>query len=261
MEQKIPKIIHYVWVGRKPKSEKIQKCMESWKRFCPDYEIKEWNEDNIDFESNAFIKEAYENKKFAFVSDYARLYALFNEGGIYMDTDVELTKPLDEFLIHNAFSGFENAVWIPTAVMGSEKGHSWTKLLLDYYKNRHFVNNGKMDLTTNVDIISALTKIYYDIELNNKNQQLKDGLYFYSNDYFCPKNYVSEKIELTENTHAIHHFAGSWLSPKLKRVDKLVKFIKKIFGDKIFMKIENHFFRSHAKKFCKKLRKEYQNKK
>lgn len=261
MEQKIPKVIHYVWVGGNEKPEKILKCIESWKNYCPDYKIKEWNENNFDINSNIFVKEAYENKKYAFVSDYIRLYALYNEGGLYMDTDVEVIKPLDNFLVHSAFSGFENAVWIPTAVMGAEKGHEWIKLLLDYYENRHFIVNGKMDMTTNVDIISALTRLFYDIKLNNQNQELKNGLFFYSNDYFCPKNYVTEKIELTENTHAIHHFADSWLDSKSKRIDKIVRNLRKLLGDKLFLKLEMKFFKAHSNKFYKKLKKEYKIKK
>lgn len=118
MTNKIPKIIHYIWVGGREKSDLAKKCIESWKKFCPDYKIKEWNETNFDMEQNLYLKQAYQAKKFAFVSDYMRLKVLFDYGGIYMDTDVELTKPLDEFLVHRAFSGFENKVWMPTAVMG-----------------------------------------------------------------------------------------------------------------------------------------------
>lgn len=257
MEHKIPKIIHYVWVGGNAKSENILKCIESWKKFCPDYKIKEWNESNFDINSVIFVKEAYECKKYAFVADYVRLYALYHEGGLYMDTDVEVIKSLDKFLVHSSFSGFENAVWIPTAIMGAEKGNEWMKLLLDYYKNRHFIVNGKMDMTTNVDIITALTRMFYGVKLNNTYQELKNGVCLYPNEYFCPKNYVTGKIELTENSHAIHHFAGSWLDSKTKKADKFVKKLRNFFKDKLFSKFEKMFFKMHANKFYRKLKKEY----
>lgn len=260
MENKIPKIIHYVWVGGKAKPESVLKCMESWKKFCPDYEIKEWNENSFDIESNIFLKEALENKKYAFASDFLRLYALYTEGGIYMDTDVEIVKPLDKFLIHNAFSGFENSVWLPTAIMGAEKNHPWIKLLLDYYNDRHFIVNGKMDLTTNVQIICALTRIFYDVKINDTYQELKDGLVFYPHDWFCPKNYVTEEIESTKNTHTIHHFAGSWTTKKNKTADNFVKFVRKILGKKLFEKVKLSFLKKENNKFYKKLKKEYSKK-
>ena len=187
MKQRIPKVIHYVWISGEPKPESVLKCIESWKKYCPDYEIKEWNKNNFDVNSNKFVKEALECKKYAFVADYVRLYALYNEGGIYMDSDVEVIKSLDEFLGHSVFSGFENSIWLQAAIMGAEKGNEWIKLLLDYYKDRHFIVDGKMNMTTNVDIITALTRIFYDVKLNNTNQELKNGVYLYSNDYFAPK--------------------------------------------------------------------------
>ena len=104
----IPKVIHYCWFGRNPLPPLAIKCIESWKKYCPDYEIKEWNEDNFDLDLFPYTREAYDNRKFAFVTDVVRLYALYHEGGVYMDTDVEVLKPIDCFLTHHAFSGFEN---------------------------------------------------------------------------------------------------------------------------------------------------------
>lgn len=257
MENNIPKIIHYVWVGGKPKPESVLKCIESWKKFCPDWEIVEWNEQSFDINSSVWVKESLEKKKFAFASDYLRLYALYTQGGIYMDTDVEIVKPIDKFLVHRAFSGFENKVWIPTAIMGAEKKHPWIKLLLDYYKDRHFCVNNKLDTTTNVQIIGALTKLFYNIELNDTYQELNDGLVFYPHDYFCPKNYVTEIIESTENTHTIHHFAGSWLSKKNNFEDNLVKFIRNLLGNKLFEKVKISYLKKESKKNFKKIKKEY----
>ena len=135
---RIPKIIHYCWFGGNPLSEMEMKCIASWRKNCPDYEIKRWDESNFDIHINQYVQEAYEAKKWAFVSDYARLYLLSEYGGIYMDTDVEIVQNLDRFLVHNAFTGFEDDNHIPTAIMGAEKGHRWIKYLLSYYDGRHF---------------------------------------------------------------------------------------------------------------------------
>ena len=135
----IPKVIHYCWFGRGKMPELALKCIESWKKYCPDYEIKEWNEDNFDLDMYPYAREAYDNRKFAFVTDVVRLYALYHEGGVYMDTDVEVLKPLDKFLVHHAFSGFEDDWDVPTGIIASEKGGRWAKENLDYYKEKHFV--------------------------------------------------------------------------------------------------------------------------
>lgn len=207
----IPKIIHYCWFGRGPKPELALKCIASWKKYLPDYEIKEWNEDDFDLELYPYAKEAYDNRKFAFVTDVVRLYALYHEGGIYMDTDVEVLKPLDQFLHHHAFSGFENNTDVPTGIMASEKGGVWAKDNLDYYKSHHFiVGNGNLDLTTNVTII---TKYMIKKGLTPKNDyyDIPGLITIYPKDYFCPKNLVTGKIKCTRNTVCIHHFSGSWL--------------------------------------------------
>ena len=137
----IPKIIHYCWFGRNPLPPLAKKCIASWKKHLPEYEIKEWNEDNFDLDMFPYDREAYDNRKFAFVTDIVRLYALYNEGGIYMDTDVEVLKSLDGFLHHTAFSGFENETDVPTGIMASEKGGLWAKENLEYYNGRHFVKS------------------------------------------------------------------------------------------------------------------------
>ncbi|MCE8612198.1 MULTISPECIES: glycosyltransferase family 32 protein [Bacteroides] len=215
----IPKKIHYCWFGKGKMPELALKCIESWRVNLPDYELKEWNENSFDINSNFYVKEAYESRKFAFVTDYVRLYALYTEGGIYMDTDVEVLKNIDSFLDLPAFSGFEDNVHIPTGIMAAEKGSIWAKWQLEYYSDRHFLlPDGTLDLTTNVDIIGGL--------MEEKGFILKNGLYNFQNiitifpkDYFCPKSHTTGKIELTENTYTIHHFAGSWKSSsdRLKR--------------------------------------------
>lgn len=217
----IPKIIHYCWFGRNPLPPLAIKCIESWKKYCPDYEIKEWNEDNFDLDLFPYAREAYDNRKFAFVTDVVRLYALYHEGGIYMDTDVEVLRPIDRFLTHHAFSGFENERNVPTGIMASEKGGKWAKDNLEYYTDRHFLfSDGKYDLTTNVTIITNYM-LPLGLKQNNTYQDFSNLITFYPKDYFCPKSYEDGKIYLTENSYTIHHFAGSWVSEEDKYVMKV----------------------------------------
>lgn len=226
----IEKKIHYIWFGSNPLPPLAKKCIESWKKFCPDYEIVEWNETNFDVNQNIYTKEAYENKKWAFVSDYVRLYALYHHGGIYMDTDVEVLKNLDDYLNHDAFSGFESSNAIPTGIIGAKKGNYHIKQLLDEYNDRHFIlPNGEMDLTTNVTTITNYFK-EKNIILNNQYQNC-DGFVFYPSEYFCPKDYKTGKINLTDRSVTIHHFSGSWI-PKSQKIK--YKIINKL--DKRFVK-------------------------
>jgi mannosyltransferase OCH1-like enzyme len=208
----IPKIIHYCWFGPGEMPELSKRCLESWNHYLPDYKIIEWNEESFDINSNLFVKQAYESKKYAFVADYVRLYALYHHGGIYLDTDVEVIKNLDCFLTHPVFIGFENINFIGTATIGSIQGHPWIRRLLEYYKNRSFIKeNGTMDLTTNVFTISEICDKEFNWKRDNNFQILKDGVHIYPNDYFCPKDYFTSNITLTKNSHTIHHFEGSWL--------------------------------------------------
>ena len=169
-----------------------------------------------------YTREAYDNRKFAFVTDVVRLYALYHEGGIYMDTDVEVLRPIDCFLSHHAFSGFEDEHNVPTGIMASEKGGKWAKDNLEYYHGRHFLlSNGNFDLTTNVITITNYM-LSFGLRQDNTYQDFADLITFYPKDYFCPKSYRDGKIYLTENSYTIHHFAGSWLSDEAK----YVKYVK-----------------------------------
>lgn len=213
----IPKIIHYCWFGGNPLPEEYQKYLASWKKFCPDYEIKEWNEGNFDLNSVPYVKEAYQSKKWAFITDYVRLYVLDTFGGIYMDTDVEVLRNLDVFLGEEGFSGFERKNAVPTGIMAAEKGQKFIHELLTQYDNLHFIKkNGDLDETTNVTRITE-TALKYGLNLNNTTQTI-EGFTFYPTDYFCPKNSRTLEINITENSYTIHHFAGSWDSDnKLRR--------------------------------------------
>ena len=206
----IPKIIHYCWFGKGQMPELAVRCIDSWKKFLPDYELRLWNEDSFDINSIPYVKEAYLSRKFAFVTDYVRLYAIYNEGGVYMDTDVEVLKSIDDLLYLPAFSGFESEKDIPTGFMASEKNGRWAKEMMEYYNNdRHFIlPDGSMDMTSNVTIISKLM-VDTGFKLVNSFQVYKNWIHIFPKDYFCPKGRTGI-ITLTENTYCIHHFAGSW---------------------------------------------------
>jgi mannosyltransferase OCH1-like enzyme len=194
----IPKIIHYCWFGGNEKSEFILSCMESWKFYLPDYEIVEWNETNFNIELNIFTKDAYSKKKWAFVSDYVRAYALYNCGGVYLDTDVEIRKSLNSFLVHDAFSGFETTGFPFTAVWGARKNHYWCQQILKYYDSQTVFSD-----ITNTKIVSDFLIDNYKIDpLKNELQNLGDGICIYPSNYFCMN---------IEKNYAVHHFQGSWL--------------------------------------------------
>lgn len=225
----IPKIIHYCWFGCNPLPELAVKCIESWKKFCPDYEIKEWNESNFDLHYNDYVWEAYQAKKWAFITDVVRLYALSEYGGVYMDTDVEVIKPLDPFLRHVAFSGYENEHDIPTGIIASEKRGKWVMDNLHHYDQMHFLkSDGSFNMTTNVVTLTNYM-LPLGLKRNNTYQDFPGLITFYPKDYFCPKSYFDGKIYLTDNTVTIHHFAGSWRTEK-----DIIKYrIMKFFGPKI----------------------------
>ena len=185
-------------------------CIESWRKYLPDYEFKLWNEDNFDISSNQYVKEAYQAKKYAFVTDYVRLYALKEEGGIYMDTDVEVLKSFNDLLHHEAFSGFESPEYVPTGIMASVAHGEWVSEQIKFYNKRSFIkDDGSNDLTSNTLFITD-KMVNGGFKLNNTLQIYK-GMCFYPDEYFSPKRYG--KTRLTDNTYCIHHFAGSWNSP------------------------------------------------
>lgn len=220
----IPKVIHYCWFGRGQMPKLALKCIESWKKYCPDYEIKEWNEDNFDLDMYPYVREAYDTRKFAFVTDVVRLYALYHEGGIYMDTDVEVIKPLDSLLAYDAVSGFESPTQIQTGLMASRDGHPLFKELLDEYNGIHFVRpDGTLDITTNVIRISNTCR-EYGLRLDNTLQTVR-GFTLLPKDFLCPIEHEGHRLVLTPNTLCIHHFAGSWVTGKAlwkKRVARLL---------------------------------------
>jgi mannosyltransferase OCH1-like enzyme len=218
--EKIPRIIHYCWFGGKPLPSLVEKCLESWKKYLPDFIILRWDEDSFDINAHSFTKEAYENKSWAFITDYVRLYVLHQFGGVYLDSDVEIIKPIDKFLIHSAFTSFESPFHVPTGLMASINNHLWIKTLLNYYNNKHFIlRDGKLDIKPNTHIITEISTEIFDLQINNSYQILSSDVHIYPSEYFSPKSYVTGEINLTENTYCIHHFSGSW-KPKHQKYEK-----------------------------------------
>ena len=203
----IPKIIHYCWFGEKPLPPFILSCISTWRSKLPEYEIIEWNEKNFDINKVRFVKEAYSNKKFAFVSDFVRLYALYNLGGIYLDTDVTVLKKFDPLLNSRCFVGFEDQEIIATCVIGVEKNHPLVKEFMEYYHTQSF---DKRDMPPNVIHFSKLLKDR-GLNFNNHYQKINDDIEIYPSDYFSAKSFKTGLIKKTTNTYSIHHFAGSWL--------------------------------------------------
>lgn len=205
----IPKIIHYCWLSGEPFPEEIHMCIDSWKEKLPGYEIKLWSCENFDVNISQYTKEAFECRKYAFVSDYVRLYVLYNEGGIYLDSDVKAIATFDSLLNEPAFIGYESGGRLGPWLIASEKRNPLIKELLDFYEGKSFYKeNGEMNLTPNtVPVTNILTK--HGLVPDNRLQRL-DYITICPEDYFCPKNPWNGKINITDNTIAMHLFMGAW---------------------------------------------------
>ena len=211
----IPKKIHYVWVGGKEKPKKVKKCIDTWKKHFKDYEIIEWNENNFDIESSEYTKSAYEAEKWSFVSDYIRMYALYKEGGIYLDTDVIALDNLDELLNNRAFLGFENEKYISCAVIGAEKEHPLIAKILNYYDS---LENKTFNFNDNNSIlVTDILEKNYNCKLDNTEQILADDIKIYKDTVLSNP---SSKSKL------IHVFSGSWVDGKINIKMKLCQEIK-----------------------------------
>jgi mannosyltransferase OCH1-like enzyme len=221
----IPKVIHYCWFGRGPMPTLALKCIQSWNKYMQAYKIIEWNEDNFDVNCCIYVKQAYKAKKYAFVSDYARFHILYHHGGIYMDTDVEVLRPLDALLNNQMFAGFETDTGVnPGLIFGSVKETELVKEILDSYKDRVFI---KEDGTLNTETVVKYTTeilVRNGLQLNGKLQNI-NGMVVYPKDYFCPLDYKANNLDITHNTYTIHHFAGSWLTKEELRKKQLEKII------------------------------------
>lgn len=207
----IPKIIHYCWFGGNDKLESVMKCIESWKKYLPDYEIMEWNESNFNIKkANQYVREAYDNKKWAFVTDYVRLIALYENGGIYFDTDVEVFKSFDSLLSEKAFFGFESKDYLCTAVIACEKGNSFIKKFIDSYENRKFIlSDGSFDTATTNVVSVTLMLLSKGLRPNGK-MQIVDDVTIYPQYYFSSNNLINVFHKYNHRIFSYHHCQASW---------------------------------------------------
>lgn len=242
MMRKIPKIIHYCWVGNKEKPQSVLECIASWKKFCPDYEIREWNESNYDFHKNAYMSQAYEAKKWGFVPDYARLDIIYEYGGIYLDTDVEMIRNFDKLLNQEAFFGFEETGNGSEYFVNCGQGfgavphHEIIKKARDLYDKLVFENSdGSFNMVASPQYTTQTLRQFGLVQVNKK-QQL-DGVTIYTSDIFCPKNFSTGEIKITANTVSIHHFTASWLDEKIKEELRYQQTMKAKYGEKNAKKI------------------------
>lgn len=210
----IPKRIHYCWFGRAPKPALLRRCMASWRKYCPDYEIVEWNEENFDLDCCDYVREAYDGGKWAFVSDYARLKILYDHGGIYLDTDVELVRSFDDLLQDRAFFGLEDRKSIATGLgFGAEAGNPVVAAMLRGYDGMHFRRgDGSFDLTTcplrNTKSVAHLLPAAFP-----EGEPLRiPGAVIYPPEWFSPLSADGSRMRRTPNTHSIHWYSASWLT-------------------------------------------------
>ncbi len=239
MENQIPPIIHYCWFGDKQLSKLARKCLNSWKYFFPDYEIKEWNESNFDIHICPYVEEAYEMKKWAFVSDYARFWILYHYGGIYFDTDVEVIKSMENVLCKGAFMACEagheyfNNLGLgvnPGLGLGAGPGLGFYREILNIYEQIHFRNaDGNLNEKTVVDYTTAIMQ-KHGFQGSGEIEKVYD-IMIYPPEYFSPMNYLTGKVRITENTFSIHYYSGSWTSP----YNKIKTFIRHHIGEKTVM--------------------------
>ena len=229
----IPKIIHYCWFGGNPLPKTAIRYIETWKKYNPDYIIKEWNENNFDIHCCRYVEEAYNAKKWAFVSDYARFFALYKEGGIYLDTDIEVLKPFDDLLNCGAFWGFGwETLTLP--VFGASKGLECYKKIIDYYNTRLFVKlNGEYDLAPIETVALKILQADYALKLNGEKQTLKEDIIIYPKEYFCSTKWATGEIVRYQELYVIHYAEGSWLSEGQKSITRIKRVCQKIFGRKI----------------------------
>ena len=232
-EYAIPKIIHSVWVGGGEKSNIAKESIASWFRFCPDYTLMEWNEGNFDIESScSYVGQAFSKKKWAFVSDYIRLRVLYEYGGIYCDTDLEILKNIDDFLHHKGFFCAESHYSVSTAIIAAQPHAAWIKELLNEYENLSFINSdGSMNTITNTKRVQKYLEAKYSYHWKNEPQELEDGLLIYPEEYFSPLNCYTGKLKITDKTCAIHHYDNTWMSTSQKTMKRIKQFVTCMIGE------------------------------
>lgn len=258
----IPKVIHYCWFGGNPKPKLAEKCIKSWRKYCPDYEIIEWNEDNYDIAAAPlYVRQAYDAQRWAFVTDYIRLEVVYKNGGIYLDTDVELKKNLDFLLEYNAYFGFEDGQFINTGLgFGAEKGTGLLREVMDDYQQIPFIlADGSCDLTPCPQRNSKVF-LRHGLVQNNSKQMLEDRILILPTSYLCPIDYTTKKRNYTEDMVSIHWFDASWKTKEEYqqekkyarkyfwdlRIEIFKRVVRSIIGDKGYLAIKNIVKRSYT---------------
>lgn len=235
MAEYIPKIIHYGWFGGKEKSDFIKKCIATWRENLPDYKIIEWNETNFNLNKHPFAKAAYDAKKYAFVSDYVRVYVIYHYGGIYFDTDIEVKRDFSDKLSNARFViAFELPNSLMTGFFAAERENSAVKEILDYYDNTSFYNaDGSMELTPN-PIIFARETAKFGLQFNGKYQEIGDGMRIFPNEIFGGYNVYDMVYTITDETVLVHHYTASWRTVREEIPVKIKKFLLRLFGVEFF---------------------------
>ncbi|MGK4179957.1 glycosyltransferase family 32 protein [Lapidilactobacillus dextrinicus] len=249
----IPKTIHYCWFGGSPLPSNVKKCIDSWKKYCPDYKIIQWNESNFDIHINQYVYEAYKEKKYAFVSDFARLQIVYDQGGIYLDTDVELLRPLDDVLDNYCFMALEQQDRVATGLgFGGIAGASFLKANINEYKDEHFIIGKSLNYSTCVEYtMKAIERVYGSLDpVLFRNSKLANTLVVYPQEYFCPYDLKTKRTTITQSTIAIHHYDASWYSQNkiMIRIRKMLipvkiyihQIVDTIFGRGTYDKIKQY---------------------
>lgn len=228
----IPKIIHYCWFGRNPLPSSAKRCINSWKKHLPDYEIKEWNEDNFDVNRIPYTRDAYAAKKYAFVSDYARFWVLYHYGGVYFDTDVEVIRPMDEFIDKGPFMGWEKpgstGVYsiAPGLGLAANKEQPLYQEILDGFEDLTFYNEkGEINKYTMIPFITDLLT-QKGLKKDGSLQVINDVI-LYPSEFLCPLEYFTGKVTITDNTYAIHWYTMTWLPQTTVWRFKLMRLIRR----------------------------------
>lgn len=231
----IPKVIHYCWFGGNPLPKSAQMCIASWRKYLPDYEIKEWNESNFDVNIIPYTAEAYKAKKYAFVSDYARFWILYKYGGLYFDTDVEVIKNMDDIIAKGPFMGCENEAKAgatpaqlgvaPGLGLGVNPGLGLYGEILNWYNTHHFITWTGVIEKNVVDITTEILN-KNGIEILDDGVLKSSGILIYPKEYFCPKDYITGEMNITDKTKSIHHYSATWVGNKRTYIDKVIKRLK-----------------------------------
>ena len=231
----IPRKLHYCWFGGKPIPEAYQTYMDSWRRQLPDFELVRWDESSFDMDACPYFRQAYENRYWAFASDYARFRILYEQGGVYLDTDVEVLRPLDDLLERGAFLSLEYDLWgdyqvNPGLGMAFPAGHPLLREILDYYESRDFIVDGEADTAHNVCVNTTSVLLPHGLDPKRNEIQTLDGVTVYPTEYLCPIDFFTHEQKVTGNTCTIHHYAYTWGSERDARNHRQIRTFIRLFG-------------------------------